>query len=308
VIYILIILGWTFLFAAAWWIYRRWETKSRSRARLEREPAEETESPPARGQDFDVQPHPLRRWLSLAGFRRGGAARLFVLATIAGTAAGLLCAYAFFATGLRDQMVRAILVVPGGIGEIFAPVIIIAPWFFLLLLALLPALVVRRTRRARVEQIEQDLPPTLELLATLSEAGIGFDAAIARIQSTRLGQRPLAQEFRTFQADLLAGRARSQSLRRLAERIQVASVSVLVSALVQAEQLGMGIAQTLRRQADDLRDRRRERANAFAMALPVKRLFPLVICFLPGLFVWTLGPFFVQLFQIADSLVRVRGF
>jgi tight adherence protein C len=67
--------------------------------------------------------------------------------------------------------------------------------------------------------------------------------------------------------------------------------------LVQAEQLGKGIARCLRQQADDLRSRRRERALAFANALPVKRLFPLVICFLPGLFVWTLGPAFVQLFK-----------
>jgi len=72
--------------------------------------------------------------------------------------------------------------------------------------------------------------------------------------------------------------------------------------------MGSGIAQALRRQADDLRDRPRERANAFAMALPVKRKFPLVICFMPGIFIWTLGPFFVQLFQIADNLMRVRGF
>ena len=72
--------------------------------------------------------------------------------------------------------------------------------------------------------------------------------------------------------------------------------------------MGSGIAQTLRRQADDLRDRRRERANAFAMALPIKRMFPLVICFMPGIFVWTLGPFFVQLFQFADTFIRVRNF
>ena len=70
--------------------------------------------------------------------------------------------------------------------------------------------------------------------------------------------------------------------------------------LVQAEQLGTGIAQVIRRQADDLRKRRRERANAFAASLAVKRMFPLVLCFLPGLFVWTLGPVFTQLFIMAD--------
>ena len=118
----------------------------------------------------------------------------------------------------------------------------------------------------------------------------------------------MVREFRTYQSDLLAGRTRVESLRRLASRLEVSSVTILVSALVQAEQLGSGIAQALRRQADDLRDRRRERANAFAMALPIKRMFPLVICFLPGIFVWTLGPFFARLFQFADTFVHVRNF
>jgi tight adherence protein C len=81
-------------------------------------------------------------------------------------------------------------------------------------------------------------------------------------------------------------------------------MSIVVSALVQAEQMGMGIAKVLRNQADDIRARRRERAIAFANALPVKRLFPLVICFLPGLFVWTLGPAFVQLFKMAEAFTR----
>jgi tight adherence protein C len=91
----------------------------------------------------------------------------------------------------------------------------------------------------------------------------------------------------------------------LARRLEVSSVTILVSALVQAEQLGSGISQALRRQADDLRDRRRERANAFAMALPVKRMFPLVICFMPGIFIWTLGPSLTRLFQVVDTYVKV---
>ena len=118
--------------------------------------------------------------------------------------------------------------------------------------------------------------------------------------------RPLAREFRSYQADLLAGRTRVDSLRRLARRLEVSSVAILVSALVQAEQLGSGIAQALRRQADDLRDRRRERANAFAMALSVKRMIPLVACFMPGIFVWTVGPAMTQLFKLADTYMKVR--
>jgi pilus assembly protein TadC len=113
----------------------------------------------------------------------------------------------------------------------------------------------------------------------------------------------LAVEFRTFQGELLAGRPRVQCLRRLARRVDVTSFTVFISALVQSEQVGSGMAEVLRRQADDLRDRRRERALAVAATLPVKLVFPLIICFLPGIFVVTLGPTFNEFFKRADSFL-----
>lgn len=85
-------------------------------------------------------------------------------------------------------------------------------------------------------------------------------------------------------------------------------MSIFVSAIVQAEQVGAGIAQVLRQQANDLRDRRREDAMAMAMSLPVKRLFPLVICFLPGIFVAALGPTAYQFFQHIDTVLRLQSF
>ena len=221
---------------------------------------------------------------------------------------GLAALVAIRGAGLTSQLSRNIAGLPPGVGDLLVPITYLAPWAVLLILMLMPWLIVRRSRRQRIEHVEQDLPISLELLATLSEAGLGFDSALSRVLDSAVEDRPLAREFRTYQSDLLAGRTRVEALRRLAHRLEVQSVTMLVSALVQAEQLGSGIAQTLRRQADDLRDRRRERANAFAMALPIKRMFPLVVCFLPGIFVWTLGPFFVQLFQIADTFLKVRSF
>ena len=214
--------------------------------------------------------------------------------------------FVLYQTGLSRDAEQSLLQLPPELGKTFLPLIYLGPWLILLIVASAPLLVVRRARRERMEKVEQDLPLSLELLATLGEAGLGFDAALARLLESLRDDRPFAREFRTYQADLLAGRTRVESLRRLARRLDISSVSILVSALVQAEQMGSGIAQALRRQADDLRDRRREKANAFAMALPVKRMFPLVVCFMPGIFIWTLGPFFVQLFQIADNLMRVR--
>src|SRR5262249_42504773 len=119
--------------------------------------------------------------------------------------------------------------------------------------------------------------------------------------------RPLAEEFRTFQMEVLAGRPRVACLRGLARRLDVSVFTVFISALVQANQVGAGVANVLRRQVEELRNRRRERALTVAAAMPVKLLFPPIICFLPGIFVAALGPAFFQFFQLIDSLNRTRG-
>lgn len=249
----------------------------------------------------------VRRWLFLAGYRHELAVVWFLGWTALSISLGALTIAALYLTGLYQLMVVSAATVPGGVGEVFLPAVYAAPWLVMLLVAGLPTLLVYQARKGRIESAERDLPLSLELLSTLSEAGLGFDGALSRIQETRLAERPLALELRSYQADLLAGRTRVQSLRRFSDRLQMPIVATFVSALVQAEQLGMGIAAVLRRQADDIRDRRRERANAFALSLPVKRVIPLVVCFLPGLFVWVLGPFFVQLFQLADTFTQVRS-
>ena len=250
----------------------------------------------------------LSGWLFLAGYRSGSALWVFITAMIACTVIGLGAATLFLLSGLQGVMERTVVLVPGGVGETFLPVVWVAPWIIAILLICLPITTVRSSRRKRVAMIEQDLPLAMELMATLSEAGLSFDSALLRILKTRLAGRPLANELNLYHADLLAGRPRIQSLRRLSGRIRIGSISILVSALVQAEQMGMGIARVLRTQADDIRARRREKAIAFANSLPVKRLFPLVICFLPGLFVWTLGPAFVQLFKLTETFTRGGGF
>lgn len=250
----------------------------------------------------------LARWLYLAGFRQPQADTTFIVTTIVLSLCGLTVALLFRFSGLQQAMETSVESVPGGVGATFLPVVWVAPWLALLILSLVPWLIVRSARRQRVQMVEQDLPLALELMSTLSEAGLGFDAALSRILTTRLAGRPLAEEFRRFQTDLLAGRARTQALRRFSARLDIASVSVFTSAMVQADQLGMGIARVLRLQAEDVRARRRERSIAFANSLATKRVIPLVICFLPGLFVWTLGPAFVQLFKMAETFLQGRNF
>lgn len=158
-----------------------------------------------------------------------------------------------------------------------------------------------------MQAIEEDLPLALELFATMAEAGLGFDAALARIVRAQGSDRALASEFVNFQHDMLAGVSRTQALRQLARRVDVPSLTSFASALIQAEAVGASMAETLQHQAVDLRQRRRENALLQAQALPVKLVFPLVICFLPSIFISTLAPVIFQMIEVADSVIRSAG-
>jgi tight adherence protein C len=243
-------------------------------------------------------------WLARAGYRDPAAASTFLGATAGLTAFALAAVFILDKVGATGGMVQALSEMPGGFTDVLAPIAKVAAVIIVITFASLPALVVRSARRKRVEAIEQDLAPTLELLATLAEAGLGFDSAIARIQESDSGTRPLGQEFQIYQRDNLGGIPRLESLRKLGRRVNLTSVSIFVSAMVQAEQVGASLAETLRVQSDDLRDRRKMRALLLAQALPVKLVFPLMFCFLPSLFYSTLGPVLAQFVDLADSLIK----
>lgn len=298
--YTLIFAAWFggLLLLFAWW--RRWQQGIRALDRMD-QALDEAEIENVVAVD---QPGLLRRWLIHAGFRKRTGPAVFVSAQLAAVCLGGVTAAIILWSGISPMLLSGLDIVPGGFGDLFLPAVYIAPWFFLLFFGCFPFLFVRRSRRQRVEQLEQDLPIALDLMATLSEAGLGFDAVLSRLVQTRISTRALGQEVRTFQADLLAGRSRVVSLRRLARRTEVPAMTLLVSSLVQAEQLGMGLANVLRRMAEDMRHRRREKANAFAASLPVKLMLPLIACFLPGVFIWTLGPIFSHFFKLADSIIQ----
>ena len=245
----------------------------------------------------------LARWLARAGYRRPHAQVVFLSATAASIVAGLLISQ-LYRLVLFAPLALAVENVPGSIGEMLVVVLQGGPWILFLGGALAPAMFVRTVRTHRVRAIEQDLPLALELLATMAEAGLGFDAAIARIVRAQDARRPLIGELLNFQHDLLAGMSRTQALRQLARRVDVPSLTGFTSALIQAEQVGASLAETLQHQAADLRQRRREQALLQAQALPVKLVFPLVICFLPGIFVSTLAPVVYQMIQVAAGVVR----
>ncbi|MBK7876184.1 MAG: type II secretion system F family protein [Planctomycetes bacterium] len=246
------------------------------------------------------------RWLYLAGFRAQAAPALFGIATVVCLAAGMTIAVIWQSSGLIASSVRAATDVPGGIGDLAAPMLIAGPWILCVFWVMAPWMVVNSERKKRVRLVEQDLPTTLDLLATMSESGLAFDSALSKVIESQKKGRPLTQELETFQLEVLSGIPRVNCFRRLSHRIEVPSVSVFVSALVQAEQVGAGFSNVLRIQADDLRNRRREDANMLAQALTVKLVFPLVICFLPGIFVVTLGPIFLQFLKLAEGVTGTR--
>lgn len=156
-----------------------------------------------------------------------------------------------------------------------------------------PDAVLNRRARERQATIERELPDTLDQITITVEAGLGFEAAMARVGQS--GRGPLARELARMLQDIQLGMRRRDALNKLLERTDVADLRRFVHAVVQAESYGVPIAQVLRVQAAELREKRRHRAEERAMKIPVKVVLPLILCILPTLFVVILGPAVIQL-------------
>lgn len=142
--------------------------------------------------------------------------------------------------------------------------------------------------RKRKTEIQLVLPDMIDLITISVEAGLGLYAAIQRV-SSRFAN-PLSEEFLRSIQEARLGRTNAETLRDLSRRVDVEDVSMLISALVQAELLGVPIANVLRVQSERLRDKRRQRAREQAQKAPLKMLFPLVFFIFPALFIVILGP------------------
>lgn len=243
-------------------------------------------------------------WLFKAGFRGSRAALIFWLSTLG---CGMLAGGLFFSIWQRGYFAVAaefVGSIPGGVGNVLVPFVLAAPWFLMIVFTLIPWLYVRSIRRRRVKTIEKDLPLLLDLLESLANAGIGFDSALDRILASQKKTRPLVKEFRTFQRDNLAGRSRIESLRRLIRRVDVSMFSTFIAAVIQAEQTGSPMSNTLRTQSAEMRARRREKATAAAMSVPTLLVIPMVVGFLPGIFVILLGPMLFQALGLLETSFR----
>lgn len=152
----------------------------------------------------------------------------------------------------------------------------------------LPDLMLYSKGLERQQKLQLELANTLDQMLISVEAGLGFEAAMAR--SATNGKGPLAEELvRTLQ-DMQMGRSRREAYVALADRTHVPELRSFVKAIVQADAYGIALGKVLRTQAKVMRVARRQRAEEQAMKLPVKVLFPLLFCIFPVLFITVLGP------------------
>jgi tight adherence protein C len=151
-----------------------------------------------------------------------------------------------------------------------------------------PELAMYGRGQERQKAIARELPDVLDQMTIAVEAGLGFEAALARAATT--GKGALADELvRTLQ-DVTVGRPRREAYDALVRRTQVTDLKRFVSAINQADTYGIAIADVLRIQADEMRIKRRQRAEEQAMKVPVAVTFPLIVCILPALLIVVAGP------------------
>ncbi|WP_174844646.1 type II secretion system F family protein [Cryobacterium ruanii] len=183
------------------------------------------------------------------------------------------------------------------IGADPVPVRFVLGSFLVLLCFFVPDLLIHSRGQERQQKIQNALADTLDQMTIAVEAGVGFEAAMAKAATN--GKGPLAEEFiRTLQ-DMSIGQSRKDAYQAFSDRTSSPDLRRFTRAVIQADTYGIAIANVLRVQAGELRMRRRQRAEEKAMKVPVKVLFPLVFCILPVLFIVLLTP---AVLGIAKSL------
>ena len=163
------------------------------------------------------------------------------------------------------------------------------------LLFFLPDYWVVSVRDKRQAAMQADAADIIDQLTICVEAGLGFDAALARVATTTEG--PLTDELRHTISDIQAGVPRAQALRTLADRAQIVEIRQLVTALLQAQKHGVPMAETLRIQSAEMRLKRKQRTEEKAAKLTVKMIFPIIVCFLPVFMIITVVPALLTIFR-----------
>lgn len=156
-----------------------------------------------------------------------------------------------------------------------------------------PMLSLNSKIRRRQENIIKALPDALDLLVICVEAGLGLDAAMGKVYEK--WDNELALAFGRVLREIQLGKLRRDAMKDMASRMDVADVTTFVSAIVQAEQLGVSMSKILRVQSDQMRVKRRQRAQEKAQQAPVKMMIPMVLLIFPSIWVVLLGPAVIKL-------------
>ena len=163
-----------------------------------------------------------------------------------------------------------------------------------------PDFILGRMIRTRRANMLVQLPEVLDLLCVSVEAGLGFDAAMARITDRATG--PLLEELSIVLHEMRIGESRIQALKNFADRLDMPETTSFARSIIQAEQLGISLARILKVQAQDSRQKRQMWAEEKAMKAPIKMLFPTVIFIFPAMFIVILGPAMLQLLRLFKGI------
>jgi tight adherence protein C len=160
---------------------------------------------------------------------------------------------------------------------------------------LFPLLLLNQKANERKAKLLKDLPDVLDLLTVSVEAGLGFDGALSKVVEKMPG--PLGKEFGNVLQEVKMGRQRKDALRGFCDRVNVPDLTAFVGAVIQAEQLGVSIGNILRIQSEQMRAKRRQRAQEKAMKAPIKMLIPMVIFIFPTIFSVLIGPIIIRVME-----------
>jgi len=154
--------------------------------------------------------------------------------------------------------------------------------------------------------LQRGLPDALDLLVICVESGLGLDQALMKVtQEVRITHPELSDELQLVNLEMRIGKTRIEALRELARRTGLEDIKSLVAMLVQTDRFGTSVAQSLRVFSDDLRIKRRQRAEEMSAKTSVKMVFPLVFFIFPALLAVILGPAALTLLrQLVPSLGR----
>ena len=181
----------------------------------------------------------------------------------------------------------------------FSPLTVLLSLLIFVALMIFPTLWLRMLANSKQNEIRKGLPSALDMLSVCVDAGLGFDQAMKRMSDQ--WETRVASEFGRVVSEMEMGISRREAMRGMADRLEVTELSSFVAIILQSEQLGSSIADTLHAQAEQMRIERRYRAEEKARTIPIKMLLPLAFLIFPAILAILLGPAIPQLLGLIQN-------